>query len=424
MMPASPHHHPAVRDFALGAAILGLVLAGCEEPGGRSEDLGAHDEPADLEPTDNEKFDGPLEAFKTDLLFDDAMFTSTSAVTVAGIQDLLEVSPYYGQRSFLADEKVGAQRFSQVLFDVAKSRQLNPILLLVRLQVEKSLVSKSARPSGNAIDFALGCGCPDRKACNEAYRGLDKQLTCGADTLRKHFDGSAAGTGAWRVGKPSNTLDPRSITPRSHGTASLYAYTPWVLEGSGGNWLVWNISRKYIGAMLDRGTWGAGDPPTDPDLPGVGSCEGNCDSTSAVPVGDGQSCFCDQECGANGDCCDDYGSVCGGDPTEGDTTAGDPTGDSSGGGELGGSCDGACGTQTPVDNGDGSSCYCDANCNLTSDCCSDYDAQCTEVPTAGSCAGLCGSPDAIDVGDGTSCYCDELCQGNGDCCDDFAAQCA
>lgn len=409
---------------ALALAHLGLVATACEEPGDRGDDLGEHDEPSDLEPVDNEKFDGPLAAFRADLLFDDAMFSNTGAVTVAGIQDLLEVSPY-GQRSFLADEKVAGQPFSQVLFDVAKSRGLNPILLLVRLQVEKSLVSKSARPSGNAVDFALGCGCPDRKSCNEAYRGLDKQLTCGADTLRKHFDGSSAGTGAWRVGKATNTLDPRSINPRSHGTASLYAYTPWVLEGTGGNWLVWNVSRKYISAMLDRGTWGTGEQPMDPDMPMVGSCEGNCGSTSAVSQGNGQSCFCDDECGANGDCCDDYAPVCGGDPTDGDTTDGDPTdptdGDSTGGGE-GGSCYGYCDTQDPVDNGDGTSCYCDATCELTGDCCYDYEDACNG-PTAGSCAGVCGSPDAIDVGDGTSCYCDDLCAGNGDCCYDYDLQC-
>ena len=31
----------------------------------------------------------------------------------------------------------------------------------------------------------------------------------------------------------------------NHATASLYAYTPWVLVNTGGNWLVWNITRKY-----------------------------------------------------------------------------------------------------------------------------------------------------------------------------------
>jgi len=409
-------------------AAFALFAVACQEPAGRDELEAAHDEPSDLEPVDNEKFDGPLEAFTADLLFEDAMFINSSAVTVQGIQDLLEVSPY-GARSFLADEKIGGQPFSQVLVDVAKSKQVNPVLLLVRLQVEKSLISKSTRPTGNTIDFALGCGCPDRKACNEVYRGLDKQLTCGADTLRKHYDGSVAGTGAWRVGRSTTTLDPRSITPRSHGTASLYAYTPWVLEGSGGNWLVWNISRKYISAMIDRGTWGTGELPDDPDMGALGSCEDQCGSTSAVSQGDGQACFCDDECGTNGDCCDDYPMVCEGDPTDtgDDSTGDDPTGDDptdTGDDPVGGSCDGYCGSQSGIDNGDGTSCYCDTSCDLSGDCCSDYDAVCGDEPMAGgSCAGACGSADPTDVGDGTSCYCDELCASNGDCCGDYDAEC-
>ena len=34
-------------------------------------------------------------------------------------------------------------------------------------------------------------------------------------------------------------------TPANHATATLYAYTPWVLVGSGGTWLAWNVTRKY-----------------------------------------------------------------------------------------------------------------------------------------------------------------------------------
>jgi hypothetical protein len=353
--------------FRLASAATFVLGLGCDEPTGRDEPDTEHDEPADFEPVDNEKFDGPLEAFAADLLFEDAMFVNSNAVTAQGVQDLLEVSPY-GGRSFLADEMIGGVAFSQVLVDVAKSKELNPILLLVRLQVEKGLVSKKTRPTGNTIDFALGCGCPDRKSCNEAYRGLDKQLLCGADTLRKHYDGSVAGTGAWQLGKSTKTLDPRSITPRSHGTASLYAYTPWVLDGSGGNWLVWNVSRKYISAMIDRGTWGTTEVPDMPDMPTLGSCEDQCGSSSAVAQGDGQACFCDDECGSNGDCCDDYAMVCDDDPIDDD-----PTGD---GPAIGGSCDGACGSQNPIDNGDGTLCYCDDVCADNGDCCGDYDAAC------------------------------------------------
>lgn len=288
-----------------------MLAAGCEEPSAGRGDLGAHDEPSDFDPVDGEKFDGPLAAFDADLLIEDAVFTNADALTAQAVQDLLEQSPY-GRRSFLADEKIDGRPFSEVLVEVAAKHGVNPVMLLVRLQVAQSLVSKTTRPSGNAVDFALGCGCPGGgKACDANFRGLAAQLECGAGVLRKHFDASNAGTGAWRQGTAKKSLDGITVTPGNDATASLYAYAPWVLEDTGGNWLVWNVSRKYIAELIERGTWNAGDD--EPDMPSAGSCVGHCGSESAVAQGDGGSCFCDEACIENGDCCDDFGQACNGD---------------------------------------------------------------------------------------------------------------
>lgn len=297
----------ANRRIGLLAAVI--ASAGCtEDTEPRSFD--DHEEASDLEPYENEKFDGPLATFSADLVVSDTLFEADEAVTAAGIQDMLEMSPYR-KRSFLADEKIRGVPFSQVVVNVARERGLNPLLLLARMQVEKSLISKTTRPSGNAVDFALGCGCHDGKKCDENFRGIDKQLACAAKTLRTHFDGSVAGTGAWKVGTAKKTLDPQTVTPRSHATASLYAYTPWVLEGMGGNWLVWNVTRKYVGAMLDRGTYNEMPAMPEPDPETMGSCAEHCGSMSAVPVGDGTSCFCDATCASNDDCCEDFVEQCG-----------------------------------------------------------------------------------------------------------------
>jgi hypothetical protein len=320
--------------------LLALAPLACDEPETLDEPVG-HDEPSDLEPYDNQKFDGPLQAFDRDAIVDDTLFENDGAATVDAIQDLLEVSPY-GKRSFLADELVDGRRFSEVLVEVATEHHLNPVLLLTRLQVEKSLVSKSVRPGGNAVDFALGCGCSDGSHCNTAFRGLDRQLTCAAEVLRASFDASVAGTGTWLQGKARKTLDKITVRPRSHATAALYAYTPWVLQGKGGNWLVWNVNRKFIGAMIDRGTWDVGPMAADTEADGdsdggsasagdtdtagasgssggseggtpePGSCVGHCGDDSAVPLGDGHACFCDDACVGQGDCCNDFALACGG----------------------------------------------------------------------------------------------------------------
>jgi hypothetical protein len=114
------------------------------------------------------------------------------------------------------------------------------------MQVEATLVSKTATPTKARINAALGCGCLDGQACWAEYAGLANQLECGAETMRTWYDRSIDGTGIWVKGVPDRTLDPITVTPTNHATASLYAYTPWVLVGRGGNWLVWNVTRKYV----------------------------------------------------------------------------------------------------------------------------------------------------------------------------------
>ena len=65
---------------------------------------------------------------------------------------------------------------------------------------------------------------------------------------------SAGGTGAWRKNHATRTSDSLMVTPRNDATAALYAYTPWVLQGTGGNWLVWNVTRKFLKHFDDAGT--------------------------------------------------------------------------------------------------------------------------------------------------------------------------
>ncbi|MEZ4401612.1 MAG: hypothetical protein R3B06_16420 [Kofleriaceae bacterium] len=191
-------------------------------------------------------------AFDRNLIVSDALFTATAAVTADDLQRFFEASPY-GTRSWLADEAVAGVRAADAIVAAAQAEGVNPVLLVARMQVEKSLVSATKRPTGNRVDFAFGCGCPDGRTCSETYRGLDKQVACAASTLRRWYDASADGTGAWRRGVSRKTLDPIKVVPGSHATATLYAYTPWVLTGRGGNWLVWNITRKYLRHLDGQG---------------------------------------------------------------------------------------------------------------------------------------------------------------------------
>jgi|MudIll2142460700_1097286.scaffolds.fasta_scaffold18113_2 hypothetical protein len=224
------------------AIVLLCLLAACTV-GGEDEELG-HDEPTDYEvDPDDGKGDGVSATFNQNDVVGDDIFIGK--MSVAEVQQFFEQSPYKN-RSWLADYSVDGKSAAQLVVDAANAEGVSPLMLISRMQIEASLVSKSARPTQYRIDRALGCGCPDGGSCSSSYRGFGLQLVCGAKILRKWYDGSVNGDGLWRKGVAKKTLDPKTVTPANHATASLYAYTPWVLVGSGGNWLAWNVTRKYV----------------------------------------------------------------------------------------------------------------------------------------------------------------------------------
>jgi len=236
-----------------------------------------HEEGTDLVEVDG-RADGVGSTFDRHAVLSDTFFTDTDMLSTAGLQTFFESTPY--GRSWLADYSVDGQSAARAIVDASRDEEINPVVMVARMQVEKSLVSRSSRPSSSAIDYGFGCGCPDGGGCSARYRGLAKQIRCAAGVLRRHYDGSRDGTGQWRRGRAGSSLDGYSITPRNHSTASLYAYTPWVLPNRGGNWLVWNVTRRFYNHMDDLGvihSGGGGDVEPDPSGEcSVGGVEGSC----------------------------------------------------------------------------------------------------------------------------------------------------
>lgn len=228
------------------ALLVLAMLAGACVPGAASDGaFEGHDEASDFESGgSDERSDGLGPSFNRNNIMSDDFFRAVNAIDRDDLQRFFEESPYMN-RSWLADATVHGRRAADAIFDAAVSRNINPLVMLGRMQVEKGLISKTVKPGQNTIDFAFGCGCSDGSNCLEVFRGLDKQIECAADTLDVWFKSSEDGTGEWRVGHTEQTLDPISIRPQNHATASLYSYTPWVLQGRGGNWLVWNVTRKF-----------------------------------------------------------------------------------------------------------------------------------------------------------------------------------
>jgi hypothetical protein len=91
------------------------------------------------------------------------------------------------------DGATATQRASQIFFDAAQARGINPKILIVTAEKEQSLISRAALPINGqygelgTLDCAMGNGCG-----NPALRGFIQQVTGAADTFRRRFNDSSA----------------------------------------------------------------------------------------------------------------------------------------------------------------------------------------------------------------------------------------
>lgn len=179
--------------------------------------------------------------------FEDALFMSGTE-----IQDFLENSPY-GFSSFLATYQWQGELASQVIERVSIENQINPLVLLTKIQVESSLIFR-AQADPFLMEVALGCGCLDTgPSCYAAPLGFGRQVECAGELLRSYLtsiDESGFTVSGWGPGINKKTSEGQWVNPLNSGTAALYTYTPWVLSGSGGNWLFWNVYRKFSSHIL------------------------------------------------------------------------------------------------------------------------------------------------------------------------------
>ena len=184
--------------------------------------------------------------FDPNALLSDAAFRDTNAIGVGELETFLRHTPY-GRKSRLALFDADGQSAAEVVIAKARAARINPLVLVAKLQVEQSLVSRQDA-SPRALDFALGCECPDGRACGTKSRGFAAQVECAAQKLAAYFDeltDRGATRSLWRVGAPRKAACGDVVVPRDRATASLYTYTPFVLPGKGGNWLFDRVFRRF-----------------------------------------------------------------------------------------------------------------------------------------------------------------------------------
>lgn len=190
--------------------------------------------------------------FDKNLIVDTASFTdSQNFSTATEIQQFLQKTPY-GHASFLTTYVSGGIRASEAIALASERYEINPLVFLVRAEVDQGLVTAAAYPlPPSKVEYAFGCGCPGGGApCDPALGGFDKQVDCLGRALRASLSQacgpSGATAGGWSVGQTSTTLDGQQVTPASEATAALYQYAPVVAQGAaGGSWMFFNVWELY-----------------------------------------------------------------------------------------------------------------------------------------------------------------------------------
>lgn len=194
--------------------------------------------------------------FTPQLVIADDVFRASNSLSPSDIQAFLEKYPGVLDTTLAPRHSDGTmQPVSLLIWEVSQEFSINPKVLLVTLQKEQSLITKSP-PSQTTLDWALGFGAYDGstpETRDPKYRGLGNQIWYAAQRL----DGYAETT--WKPGL-ARTICINCVTtpytpdanfvPANLSTYKLYVYTPHshgpTPEIHGGNYLFWTTYWRYF----------------------------------------------------------------------------------------------------------------------------------------------------------------------------------
>jgi hypothetical protein len=144
---------------------------------------------------------------KIDNLISDDFFQDSNYLTETQIKSLLQ-----SKGSYLS--KVGAEK---TIAQASRDYQINPLVILGRLQTEQGLVAKR-NVTKNQLKHATGYGVFDNGR-RLPSSGLKSQIMHAAEGLREHFN-------AFYGQKVKIDYGKRIITPKNAATYSSLKYTP------------------------------------------------------------------------------------------------------------------------------------------------------------------------------------------------------
>jgi len=131
----------------------------------------------------------------------------------------------------------GGESAASIIFKVQQACGISAKVILVTLQKEQGLITKSA-PSAGVLERAMGYGCPDHSGgtCASEYYGFFNQVYWAAWQLKRY--GTNVPFGTYQPGVRSIQYHPNAgcgtvaVNIKNNATAALYNYTPYVPNGA------------------------------------------------------------------------------------------------------------------------------------------------------------------------------------------------
>jgi uncharacterized protein with LGFP repeats len=227
------------RSRAFALFIVGLLVAAV---------FVAAPRPANMTPS------ASAASFDAGNIIDDSVFYNSGAMTESGIQSFLntkgascsigalclknyKVTTTNRAADAMCKAYTGAasEGAARIIFKVAQACGINPQVLLVMLEKEQSLVTRTNATQGT-YNIAMGYGCPDFQLCDAQYFGLFNQLyKAGSQLIRytnppgtsKYFTWFGPGKTVSIQWHPNISCGTSNVYVENKATASLYYYTPF-----------------------------------------------------------------------------------------------------------------------------------------------------------------------------------------------------
>lgn len=212
-------------------------------------------------------------------LVSDDDFVDINSMSVASIQAFLVAKGGY-LATAPADQlgaRAAGRSAAQIIYDAAhgageasgslngitvnsSTGTISPKALLVTLQKEQSLITRTDYAQ-NALDKAMGYGCPDSGGCNAKYAGFTSQVEWAAWQLRYNYEAAGLDSAWWASHYSTHYYVGYSrshnwsstyyvVTYKNRSTASLYRYTPHVGYG---NYNFWRLMIDWFGVGTSSG---------------------------------------------------------------------------------------------------------------------------------------------------------------------------